>query len=105
MGLFKKKIDRETKLFLTQIDGKLIEYCSERDKGTYIETVLGKSGRINVIDNEVVILCEAHEVFRCDISSLQGGEFLSHEGVTLSAIDKTTGDRRSIMAYYKYYRK
>jgi hypothetical protein len=105
MGIFKKKVDKETKELLRQIDGKLIEYCSERDNVSYIETLLGKSGRINVASDEVVILCDAHEVFRGDISSVQGGEFLSHEGVTLSAIDKNTGVRRSIMAYYKYYRK
>jgi hypothetical protein len=105
MGIFNKKKDKETKQLLENIDGKQIEYCSERDKNTYVETVLGKIGRISVNGDELLIMCDAHEVFRCGTAGLRGGEFLSHDGVTLNGVDKNTGAMRSIVAYYKYYRK
>lgn len=104
MGLFSKK-NKETKQFLECIDGQHVEYCLERDKTTYEETIVGKSGHIIVKEDEVVIICEAHEVFRCAAEELKGGEFLSGDGVTVTGTDINTGKERTIAAYYKYYRK
>lgn len=61
MGLFgKKKKDKYalTKKELARFNGKPLQYAVERVDG--IERVLGKNGGIIVLDDVIVVMCEAH---------------------------------------------
>ena len=45
------------------------------------------------------------QVFRCKLDGADIGELMSMEGAVLKGVDIKTGKTRSIVAYYKYYRK
>ena len=104
MGLFKKKdkyaLSRKQ---LERFNGKNIQYAVERVDG--IEQNLGKSGGIIVLDDVIVVMCEAHEVFRCRIKGATVAELMSGNGVEISGIDDYTGEKRYVVAHYSYYRK
>ncbi len=104
MGLFGKKdkyaLSRKE---LERFNGKAIQYAIERVDG--IEQSLGKSGGIIVLDDVIVVMCEAHEVFRCKIKGATVAELLSGNGVEISGIDAYTGEKRYVVAHYSYYRK
>ena len=101
----KKEIKAMLKL-LSRINCKSIEYVTERDIETYEETVLGRNGAINVMKDTLAIFCDGTEVFRCYVTTdMTAGELLSLNGVCINAFDELTQRNRSIIAYYKYYRK
>ena len=104
MGLFKKKdkyaLSRKE---LERFNGKSIQYAVERIDG--IEQNLGKSGGIIILDDVIVVMCEAHEVFRCRIKGATVAELMSGNGVEISGIDDYTGEKRYVVAHYSYYRK
>ena len=104
MGLFKKKdkyaLSRKQ---LERFNGKNIQYAVERVDG--IEQNLGKSGGIIILDDVIVVMCEAHEVFRCRIKGATVAELMSGNGVEISGIDDNTGEKRYVVAHYSYYRK
>lgn len=104
MGLFKKKdkyaLSRKE---LERFNGKAIQYAVERVDG--VEQNLGKSGGIIILDDVIVVMCEAHEVFRCKIKGATVAELMSGNGVEISGIDDNTGEKRYVVAHYSYYRK
>lgn len=104
MGLFKKK-DKyaPTRKELERFNGKAIQYAIERVDG--VEQMLGKDGGIIVLDDVIVVMCEAHEVFRCKIKGATVAELLSGNGVEISGFDAYTGEKRYTVAHYSYYRK
>lgn len=104
MGLFSKKKQKSPdKAILERIDGKPLAYAVERINGE--EKVIGKAGGIVVLDNAVVIMCEAHEVFRCPIEGAFVAELLSGNGCEITGVDSQTGIKRYVTAHYSYYRK
>ena len=104
MGLFKKKDKYAlSQKELERFNGKSIQYAVERVDG--IEQNLGKSGGIIVLDDVIVVMCEAHEVFRCRIKGATVAELMSGNGVEISGIDDNTGEKRYVVAHYSYYRK
>lgn len=105
MGLFGKKKDKYTlsKKELARFDGKPLQYAIERVDG--MEHVLGKDGGIAILNDVIVVMCEAHEVFRCRIKGSTVAELLSGNGVEISGIDDYTGQKRYVVAHYSYYRK
>lgn len=89
-----------------RIDKKPLRYVTERDPQTYVESVIGRTGRINIYQNEIITVdCDGKEVFRGALADTQVGELLSLEGAVIKGTDLNTGTLRSIVAYYKYYRK
>lgn len=92
-----------TKKQLERFDGKPIQYAVERVDG--IERVLGKHGGIAVLDDVIVVMCEAKEVFRCKFAGATVAELLSGNGVEISGEDAYTGEKRYVVAHYLYYRK
>lgn len=104
MGLFGKKNKYQpTRKDLEKFNGKSVQYVVERVNG--VEQVLGKDGGIIVLDDVIVLMCEAHEVFRCRIKGATVAELLSGNGVEISGIDDETGEKRYTVAHYSYYRK
>mgnify|MGYP005855665367 CR=1 FL=1 len=102
----KSGIGSLNKEFLPKLDGRQVKYVSMR-KGTESgETILGKDGIINIIDNnEVSILCDNKTVFRHSLENLVIDELMSLEGVNFRYEDEYTGENFTVIAYYKYYRK
>ncbi len=102
----KKKQERLGDLY-QRIDKKLLRYVTERDPETYVESVIGRDSRLGVYPNEgvVTVWSDGKEIFRGLLEGSEIGELMSLEGVSIKAIDPATGKQRSIVAYYKYYRK
>lgn len=104
MGLFSKKKGKlPERDILDRVDGKPLTYAVERIDGE--EKVLGKNGGIVVLDNAIVIMCEAHEVFRCALEGASVAELLSGNGCEIIGCDTVTGQKRYVTAHYSYYRK
>ena len=109
MGLFgafrRKKKDKYAlnKKQLERFDGTPLQYAVERVDG--VERVLGKNGGIAVLDDVIVVMCEAKEVFRCRLEGATVAELLSGNGVEISGIDDYSGEKRYVVAHYLYYRK
>ncbi len=104
MGLFKKKDKYAlSQKDLAKFNGKSIQYAVERINGQ--EKVLGKNGGIIILGDVIVVMCEAHEVFRCRIKDATMGELLSGNGVEIVGYDDYTGEKRFVTAHYSYYRK
>ena len=104
LSWFKKK-KKDNKELYRRIDKKPLKYVTERDLETYVESVIGKDGRINIYDDEISVYCNGAEAFRCKLEGADVGELMSMEGAVIKGIDLKTGKMRSIVAYYKYYRK
>ncbi|MEG1743758.1 MAG: hypothetical protein RR246_06280 [Clostridia bacterium] len=85
-----------------KISGKPVRYVLERENQT--DRVIGKDGFISILGDELSVVCGEKTLFCAKIDTLTAWEFLSLEGVTLTAIDLTQGKERTVMAYYKYYR-
>lgn len=98
----KKKISDKRKEY-NKFNNKQIEYAVERDSSG--ENVIGKKGGIAILQEDIVVLCEAHEVFRCKILDSEMAELMSHNGIDIKGIDVNTGLKRHIVAHYSYYRK
>ena len=85
------------------LSGKALRCVSERSGE--IETVLSHGG---VLRREGKLLCVYGEgdelLFSCLSEDMNAGELLSLEGVVITAADARTGDVRTIVAYYKYWR-
>ncbi len=103
MGWFKKDKYALTKKQLAKFNGKGIVYAVERINGQ--EKVLGKDGGVIVLDDVIVVMCEAHEVFRCKIKGASVAELLSGNGVEIIGFDAYTNEKRFVTAHYSYYRK
>lgn len=104
MALFKKKDKYAlSKKELARFDGKSLQYAVERVDG--VERILGKNGGIAVLNDVIVVMCEAHEVFRCRIEGSVVAELLSGNGVEISGTDDYSGEKRYVVAHYSYYRK
>lgn len=106
MALFKKKIKNDT--LLKTFDGREVKYVTKRvahSNGTVTYDIVGKLGRIAVIDDNIRIICGETDVFNCKISNSKYYLLMSGDGVTVEGENTVTGDYDVITAYYTYYRK
>ena len=101
----KRKSDKATAADFAKIDKRSIKYVSERDPDNYGERILGKNGALNIVDKDIVIVCEGREVFRCKKAGSIIAELISLAGVVITGDDVYTGERKTVTAYYQYYRK
>ncbi len=107
MKLFSgRKKKKEFGELYQRLDKKPLRYVTERDPQTYVESVIGRTGRINIYQGEIITVdCDGKEVFRGRLDEVQVGELMSLEGAVIKGKDLNSGKLRSIVAYYKYYRK
>ena len=106
MFWFKRKNKNED--VLRQMDGREIKYVTQRireEDGTVKEAILGKRGRIVVLNDEIVVMCGEKDVFRCKTSDAVYYTLLSGDGITVSGFNQVSGERADIIVYYTYYRK
>jgi len=84
-------------------DGKLLRYVTEStEKG---EVVIGKDGNMTLHDGKLIINGSGKTLFVCDAEEVVCGDLMSLDGVVVTGFDEVTGKERSVVAYFKYYRK
>ena len=106
MGLFRKKNKNES--LLKTFDGREVKYVTRRnphEDGTVTYDIIGKSGRIAVIGDEIRVICGEIDVFRGKIDTTTYFLLMSGDGVTIEGENTVTGKYDSVTAYYTYYRK
>ncbi|MBR4073674.1 MAG: hypothetical protein IKK24_07000 [Clostridia bacterium] len=105
-GFFKKKKPQNPTLY--QMDGRQIKYVTKRTRkadGSVSEEILGKTGRIVVIDGEIRVMCGETDVFKCMAEDASYYTLLSGDGITVSGINSINGEKMDIVVYYTYHRK
>lgn len=114
MGLIKKIMERATKSknpdskrykwdMARQMCGHHIKYVTE--KRNDVDEVIGRSGGLNIRDDELLVFASADVLMRCKIEQMQAWELLSKDGVVITAPDLEHGGiERTIIVYYVYYR-
>ncbi len=114
MGLIKKIVERATKSknpdskrykwdMARQMCGHHIKYVTE--KRNDVDEVIGRSGGLNIRDDELIVFASADVIMRCKIEQMQAWELLSKDGVVITAPDLEHGGvERTIIVYYVYYR-
>ncbi len=96
-----KKFQREMAM---SVNGRHIRYVTEKKDN--VDEVIGRSGGLNIRDDEMILYASADVVFRCKLDCLQIWELLSKDGVVLTGPDlEHGGEVRTVIAYYVYYRK
>lgn len=86
-----------------RICGHHVKYVTERKDD--VEEVIGRSGGLNIRDDELLVFASADVLMRCKIADMQAAELLSHDGVVITAPDLEHGGvMRTIIVYYVYYR-
>ena len=106
MGLFKKKNKNEQ--LLKTFDGREVKYVTkrvERDDGTVNYDIIGKAGRIAVVDGNIRIIYGVIDVFVCPVTDSKYYLLMSGDGVTVEGQNSVTGKYDVVTAYYTYYRK
>ena len=94
--MFKRK-DENLKLILKQ-DKRKISYISERNNIDYRETIIGRDGYINIVDNELIVVCKNEIVLRVPVCDIKAGELMNLSGITFKFNDNSK--YRSVTAYY-----
>ena len=90
------------------MDGREVKYVTQRvrdENGNPKEEILGKAGRVAVIDGEIRVMCGAEDVFRCMASDAKYFILMSGNGMTVSGVNSLNGVQMDITVYYTYYRK
>ncbi len=86
-----------------KLDGRALKYILERgDDST--DSVIGKGGFISLYEGTISVICDGQTLFKANVDTMSAWEFMSLEGVTITADDLITGKERTVMCYYTYYR-
>ena len=86
-----------------KICGHHVKYVTERKDD--VDEVIGRSGALNIRDDELLVFASADILMRCRIEEMQAWELLSKDGVVITAPDLEHGGvERTIIVYYVYYR-
>lgn len=110
MGLFKnKKPPKDTnsvkfkRYMAKKLDGKHLTCVLEREEND--ERVIGREGFICLKGDELLVVAFGKEdtLFRAKIDTLNAWEFMSLNGVVLTAFELEQGRERTVLAYYSYH--
>ncbi len=86
-----------------KICGHHVKYVTERIND--VDEVIGRSGGLNIRDDELLVFASADVLMRCKIAEMEASELLSKDGVVIKAPDLEHGGKfRTVIAYYVYYR-
>lgn len=90
-----------------EMDGREVKYVTRRSykaDGSPEEEILGKSGRIVCINDEIRILCGETDVFKGKEEDCEYFRLLSGNGITVSGYNTVISNTDTITVYYKYHR-
>lgn len=96
MALFKKKEKGTPIEEIMKVCGKKLSCVTERKNGE--EIILGRSGGVSVVGKELVIVCDAKEVFRCQLDGCVVATLMSGNGCDIKGV--SNGEKRHIVANY-----
>ena len=86
-----------------KICGHHVKYVTERIDN--VDEVIGRSGGLNIRDDELLVFASADVLMRCKIADMEAAELLSKDGVVITAPDLEHGGKmRTVIVYYVYYR-
>lgn len=107
MGLFSKNKENSKKFkrqIADKVSGHRLRYVTLRDElGN--EDILGKGGGISRSGDRVNIFSENGRHLTVDIYEAKIYELMSNDGAVVSGTDLETGENKTVVAYYVYYRK
>ena len=87
-----------------RISGHHVKYVTERIDN--VDEVIGRSGSLNIRDDELLVYASFDVLMRCKIADMQASELLSKDGVVITAPDLEHGGKmRTVIAYYVYHTK
>lgn len=110
MGLFKnRKPPKDTnsvafkRYMAKKLDGKHLKCVLEKEENN--ERVIGREGFICIKGDELLVVAFGKEdtLFRAKIDTLSAWEFMSLNGVVLTAYDLEKECERTVHAYYSYH--
>ena len=85
-----------------RISGHHVKYVTERIND--VDEVIGRSGSLNVRDDELLVYASFDVLMRCKIVDMQASELLSKDGVVITAPDLEHGGKeRTVIVYYVYH--
>ena len=88
----------------TQLTDDDIKYVTEKRDG--VDEVIGRSGGLNIRDDEFIVYASSNVIFRCKLDDLKLWELLSKDGVVITGPDiESGGQERTIIAFYVYHRR
>ncbi len=93
---------------LREMDGREVKYVTRLyhdESGEQKSVIVGKAGRIVLIEGEIRVLCGEADVFRCDMESCEYFIHMSGDGITVKGPNTVTNADDHIMIFYKYHRK
>ena len=102
-SFFKKKRNP----VLKEMDGREVKYVTRRvhlGNSQVREEILGKDGRIVLIEEEIRILCGEIDVFKGDVNTCEYFRLMSGDGITVSGYNSVIEKDDIITVYYKYHR-
>ncbi|MBQ3064348.1 MAG: hypothetical protein IJC99_06080 [Clostridia bacterium] len=86
-----------------RICGYHVKYVSERIDN--VDEVIGKSGSLNIKDDELLVYASFDVLMRCKIEEMDAAELMSKDGVVITAPDLEHGGKiRTVIVHYVYYR-
>ena len=86
-----------------RICGHHVKYVSERIDN--VDEVIGKSGSLNIKDDELLVYASFDVLMRCKIAEMDAAELMSKDGVVITAPDLEHGGKiRTVIVHYVYYR-
>ena len=86
-----------------RISGHHVKYVTERIDD--VDQVIGRSGSLNIRDDELLVYASFDVLMRCKIVDMQASELLSKDGVVITAPDLEHGGKeRTVIVHYVYYR-
>ncbi|MBQ5810713.1 MAG: hypothetical protein IIW23_03945 [Clostridia bacterium] len=107
MGLFcrnKENSRRFKKQIAQKVGGHRLRYVTQRDADGN-EDILGKGGGISFSGDRVNVFSENGRHLTVDIYEAKIYELMSNDGAVVSGTDIETGEKKTVVAYYVYYRK
>ena len=102
MGLFSKK-SRAQKAVLKSFNGRQVNSVTRRiytEDGGVRETIIGKNGRIAVVEGNIHIICGTDDVFLCPVEKAQCNLLLSGNGATVEGENSVSGEFDRLIVYY-----
>ena len=92
---------------LNEMDGREVKYVTRRSykaDGSPEETIVGQTGRIVLIEEEIRILCGETDVFKGDVNACEYFRLMSGNGITVTGFNNVIEKEDHITVYYKYHR-
>ena len=104
MGIFSKR-SKSQKAVLKSFNGRQINYVTRRvtEKGAVRDEIIGKSGRIAVVDGNVHIICGTEDVFLCPVEKARCNLLMSGNGATVEGENSVIGGHDHLIVYYNKF--